>query len=98
MAEEEESIFGGGDQYTYLNLRGRVYPIWVREQGVGRNKSSEVTQVMDALYQGGGDYHTTYWPQASFLSSRKYYFESTYKGEREFLSLNKEFKKHEFFL
>ena len=45
VAEEDEHIFGGGDQYTYLNLKGRNYPIWVREQGVGRNKSSEVTQV-----------------------------------------------------
>ena len=45
VAEEDEHIFGGGEQYTYLNLKGRNYPIWVREQGVGRNKSSEVTQV-----------------------------------------------------
>ena len=80
VAEEDEHIFGGGDQYTYLNLKGRNYPIWVREQGVGRNKSSDVTQVMDELYQGGGDYHTTYWPQPSYLSSRKYYIESTYQG------------------
>merc|ERR1711892_914112 len=71
VGEESEGIFGGGEQYTYLNLKGRNYPIWVREQGVGRNKSSEVTQVMDELYGGGGDYHTTYWPQASYMSSRK---------------------------
>ena len=49
VAEENEFIFGGGDQYTYLNLKGRNYPIWVREQGVGRNKSSEVTQVLVAI-------------------------------------------------
>ena len=45
VAEEDEFVFGGGEQFTYLNLRGRVYPIWVREQGVGRNLSSDVTQV-----------------------------------------------------
>jgi len=83
VAEEDEHIFGGGEQYTFLNLKGRNYPIWVREQGVGRNKSSEVTQVMDALYHGGGDYHTTYWPQASYMSSRKYYIESTYESYHE---------------
>lgn len=83
VAEEDEHIYGGGEQYTYLDLKGRNYPIWVREQGVGRNKSSDVTQVMDELYHGGGDYHTTYWPQASYISSRKYYIESTFAGYQE---------------
>ncbi|KAA0194876.1 hypothetical protein HAZT_HAZT008439 [Hyalella azteca] len=32
-AEKSEKIFGGGEQYTYFNLRGRDYPIWTREQG-----------------------------------------------------------------
>ena len=32
VAEEEEYVWGGGEQFTYLNLRGREYPIWVREQ------------------------------------------------------------------
>jgi alpha-glucosidase len=45
VAEEAEYVYGGGEQFTYLNLRGRSYPIWVREQGVGRNLSSDVTQV-----------------------------------------------------
>ena len=57
--------------------------MWVREQGVGRNKSDFITQVMDQLYHGGGDYHTTYWPQPSYLSSRKYYIESTFAGYHE---------------
>ena len=70
VGDETEHIYGGGEQYTYLDLKGRNYPIWVREQGVGRNKSDIVTIVMDALYHGGGDYHTTYWPQPSYLSSR----------------------------
>ena len=38
---------------------------------------------MDQLYGGGGDYHTTYWPQPSYLSSRKYYIESTFQGYHE---------------
>ena len=71
----DERLWGGGEQFSYLDLRGRDYPIWVREQGFGRNKSSALTQIVDALYGAGGDYHTTYWPQNSFLSSRRYYFE-----------------------
>ena len=46
VASEEEYIWGGGEQYSYFNLRqGEYYPIWIREQGVGRNKSSYLTQV-----------------------------------------------------
>ena len=68
---------------TETQYDARNYPIWVREQGVGRNKSDIVTIVMDALYHGGGDYHTTYWPQPSYLSSRKYYIQSTFQGYHE---------------
>ncbi|TRY69177.1 hypothetical protein TCAL_05612 [Tigriopus californicus] len=73
----EEAVWGGGEQYTWLNMRGRTYPMWVREQGFGRNKSSLLTQIVDEFAKAGGDFHTTYWPQASFLSSRKYYVELT---------------------
>ena len=72
-AEKGEHVTGGGEQYSALDLRGRVYPIWTREQGVGRNKLTEVTRLADALDGGGGDYHTTYFPEATFLSSRLYF-------------------------
>lgn len=32
-AQPTEAVYGGGEQFTYFNLRGRDYPIWVREQG-----------------------------------------------------------------
>ena len=83
VAEPDEAVYGGGEQYTYLNLRGRTYPIWVREQGVGRNKSSLLTQAIDAFSKGGGDYHTSYWPQPSFISSRRFYFESSFQAYSE---------------
>ena len=84
VATEDEYIWGGGEQYSYFNLReGGNYPIWVREQGVGRNKSSTLTQIMDLYDRAGGDYHTSYWPQPSFLSSRGYHFELTFPGYSE---------------
>ena len=47
ISTEDEFIWGGGEQYSYFNLRqGENYPIWIREQGVGRNKSSYLTQVI----------------------------------------------------
>ena len=65
------------------------YPIWVREQGVGRNLSAPLANIMNTGSKwSGGDYHTTYWPMASFLSSKKYHFElhmPTYSGDLGFL-------------
>ena len=72
-AEENEHVTGGGEQYSALDLRGRNYPIWTREQGVGRNKLTEITRLADVSDGGGGDYHTTYFPQPTFVSSRLYF-------------------------
>ncbi|XP_055883372.1 sulfoquinovosidase-like [Biomphalaria glabrata] len=78
-AATNEEIYGGGEQFSYFNLRHReenkenVFPIWVREQGVGRNKSTMTTFMADIQSRAGGDYHTTYFPQPSFISSRHFY-------------------------
>lgn len=72
-AEEGEHVTGGGEQFSALDLRGRLFPIWTREQGVGRNKLTEVTRLADALDGSGGDYHTTFYPQPTFVSSRMYF-------------------------
>ncbi len=72
-AESGEHVVGGGEQYSALNLRGRLWPIWTREQGVGRNKLTEITRLADASDGGGGDYHTTFFPQPTILSSRLYF-------------------------
>ena len=44
---------------------------------------------MDVYNQAGGDYHTTYWPQPSFLSSRGYHVESTFPTYAELGILGK---------
>ena len=72
-AEEGEHIVGGGEQFSALDLRGKLWPIWTREQGVGRNKLTEVTRLADALDGSGGDYHTTFFPQPTMVSSRLYF-------------------------
>ena len=55
-AEPGEHLVGGGEQFSALDLRGRLWPIWTREQGVGRNKLTEITRLADALDGSGGDY------------------------------------------
>ncbi|XP_046653529.1 sulfoquinovosidase-like isoform X2 [Daphnia pulicaria] len=68
-----EKIYGAGEQFTYLNLKGREFPMWIREQGVGRNLSSPLTQIVESGSPGaGGDYHTTYYPAPIFLSTWNY--------------------------
>ena len=69
-AEPGETVWGGGEQMSYLALNGRSFPIWTSEPGVGRDKSTELTQIMDADGMAGGDYWNTNYPQPTFLTSR----------------------------
>ncbi|BAP86634.1 alpha-glucosidase [Paucilactobacillus hokkaidonensis JCM 18461] len=68
----DEKIYGCGEQLSYFNLRGRHFPLWTSEPGVGRNKRMQTTQIAD-LDHAGGDYYNTNFPQTTFISSQKYY-------------------------
>ncbi len=74
-AKAEDAIWGAGEQMSYFNLRGpdspRHFPLWTSEPGVGRDKSTAITQAAD-LVHAGGDYWTTNYPQPTFLSSAGY--------------------------
>ncbi|QCR37851.1 alpha-glucosidase [Nissabacter sp. SGAir0207] len=72
-AEPEERVYGCGEQFSYFNLRGRPFPLWTSEQGVGRNKKSFVTWQADCQENAGGDYYWTFFPQPTFVSSRRYF-------------------------
>jgi alpha-glucosidase len=72
-AEPGEHVWGGGEQFSYFDLRGRRFPLWTSEPGVGRDKSTLVTFEADrGDASGGGDYYHTYFPQPTLLSSRRY--------------------------
>ncbi|CAG0879776.1 unnamed protein product [Cyprideis torosa] len=69
FATAEEKVFGGGEQFSYLNLRGRAFPIWVREGGIGRGSS--ISSIVNETEAGAaGDYHTTYFPSAFYATTR----------------------------
>ncbi len=70
---ESEHIYGCGEQFSYLDLKGRNFPLWTSEQGVGRNKATEITRLADLDGGSGGDYFWTFFPQASFVSSKRYW-------------------------
>lgn len=69
-AEAGEAVWGGGEQMSYLALNGRRFPIWTSEPGVGRDKSTALTRLMDEAGMAGGDYWNTNYPQPTFLTSR----------------------------
>ena len=72
-AEQDESCWGCGEQMSYFNLRGRHFPLWTSEPGVGRDKTTYVTWRSDVENRAGGDYYNTNFPQPTFVSSRHYY-------------------------
>ena len=69
-AEAHEAVWGGGEQMSYLALQGRRFPMWTSEPGVGRDKSTALTQAMDEAGLAGGDYWTTNYPQPTFITSQ----------------------------
>lgn len=84
FAAEDEYVWGCGEQFSHFNLRGRNFPLWTQEQGVGRNKQTEITQIADRLDRAGGDYHTTFYPQPTFVSSRRYFVHAATDGYANF--------------
>lgn len=70
-AEAGEHVWGAGEQMSYFDLRGRHFPLWTSEPGVGRDKSTQITWMADQVGAGGDYFHTNY-PQPTFVSSRRY--------------------------
>jgi alpha-glucosidase len=73
VAEPAEHVWGCGEQMSYFDLRGRHFPLWTSEPGVGRDKTTAITFQADVSGKAGGDYYTTNYPQPTFVSSRRYY-------------------------
>ncbi len=72
-AIQDEKVYGCGEQASYFNLRHRNYPLWTSEPGVGRDKKTLTTFYADLNDKAGGDYYTTYYPEPTFISTRKYW-------------------------
>ncbi|MFC0180887.1 alpha-glucosidase [Thorsellia kenyensis] len=64
-------VWGGGEQMSYFNLKGRNFPFWTSEPGVGRDKSTYITWRSDVENKAGGDYYNTNYPQPTFISLTK---------------------------
>lgn len=86
-----EHIYGCGEQFSHLNLKGKSFPLFITEQGVGRNKKTHSTFMADCLEGAGGDYYSTYFPQPTFVSSDKYYCHISDSSYMEFNFKNDDF-------
>ncbi|HKL60390.1 MAG TPA: alpha-glucosidase [Sphaerochaeta sp.] len=84
FAQESEHVYGCGEQFSYFDLRGKNFPLWTGEQGVGRNKKTAITQTADRLDRAGGDYHTTFYPQPTFISTRGFFLHAETYGYADF--------------
>ncbi|GAK72002.1 alpha-glucosidase [Agrobacterium rubi] len=71
-ADEDEHVWGGGEQMSYFDMRGRRFPLWTSEPGVGRDPTSEITFKANVKDKAGGDYFNTNYPQPTYVSSALY--------------------------
>ena len=71
-ADPNEAIYGCGEQFSYLNLRGRSVPMWTQEPGFAKNHSI-YKFFGDLLMGAGGEWWTNYYPHPIFVSSLNYF-------------------------
>ncbi|MCD8352906.1 MAG: alpha-glucosidase [Clostridiales bacterium] len=95
-AEKGEHCYGCGEQMSYFDLRGRHFPLWTSEPGVGRDKSTYLTWRYDQDCKGGGDYYNTNYPQPTFVSSRHYYLHADASSYADFDFRNETFHELQF--
>ncbi len=65
----DEQVFGMGEQFSHVNLRGERVPVWVQEQGIGRG-DMPLTGFANTQMAGGGEF-TTYAPMPFYISTFK---------------------------
>ncbi|MCI2068616.1 MAG: alpha-glucosidase [Bacilli bacterium] len=74
---KDEHIYGGGEQFTHLDLKGKDVPIWVSEHQQVKKIAKKFLR--EKLFGVNPDYkakykdHQTYYSSPSFLSSQDYF-------------------------
>ena len=65
-----ESFWGFGVQYSFINFKGKRLPIYITEQGVGRGLEPLTTSINIAENGAGGDWHTSYATKPLYMTNR----------------------------
>ena len=95
-ADKAEHVYGCGEQMSYFDLRGRHFPLWTSEPGVGRDKTTYVTWRSDVENKAGGDYYNTNYPEPTYVSSKCYYLHANSTAYADFDFRNDEFHELQF--
>ncbi len=61
--DPEASFYGFGEQYNAVDQRGEAFPLFVSEQGIGREGPAGTASI-------AGNAHTTYYPMPYFVDAR----------------------------
>lgn len=83
-ATKEEHIYGCGEQFSELDLRGKKVPLWSEEQGIGRGDPKIITWILNVASGVGGSWYSTYHPQPTFVSTKNYFFHAEMSAYAEF--------------
>ncbi len=67
VAQQGHDVFGLGEQFTFVNLRGRRVRSLTQEQGIGRGEQP-ITLGANLTAKSGGDVLTTYLPANRFFT------------------------------
>ena len=66
--DDDADIFGFGEQFTHLNMRGRRVPVLSQEPGIGRGVQP-LTWIMNTAFKAGGDWHNSNAPMPWYMST-----------------------------
>ncbi|KAG8372133.1 hypothetical protein BUALT_Bualt12G0034700 [Buddleja alternifolia] len=69
-SEENERFYGFGEQFSYMDFKGKRVPIFVQEQGIGRGDQPITFAANLVSYRAGGDESTTYAPSPFYMTSK----------------------------
>ncbi|MFO8064847.1 MAG: alpha-glucosidase [Spirochaetia bacterium] len=71
-ADPEEHIYGGGEQYSRLDMKGSRVPMWSQEPGIGRGRDL-ISWFARMRLGSGGHWYSTYYPQPTFVSTANWF-------------------------
>ncbi|XP_004493399.1 uncharacterized protein [Cicer arietinum] len=69
-SDENERFYGFGEQFSYMNFKGKRVPILVQEQGIGRGDQPITLAANLVSYRAGGDWSSTYAPSPFYMTSK----------------------------
>ncbi|KAM7271509.1 hypothetical protein ACFE04_030723 [Oxalis oulophora] len=69
-SEVDEKFYGFGEQFSYMEFKGKRVPIFVQEQGIGRGDQPITFAANLVSHRAGGDWSTTYAPSPFYLTTK----------------------------